>query len=62
MCEANVYLREKGKEELILKEADIVRPQEDGLFMRSIFGEQKIIKAKIAEISLIDHKIIIEKI
>ncbi|MBI4834316.1 MAG: CooT family nickel-binding protein [Planctomycetes bacterium] len=62
MCEANVYLREKGKEELILKEADIVRPQEDGLFMKSIFGEQKIMKAKIAEISLVDHKIIIEKL
>ncbi|MCK5578155.1 MAG: CooT family nickel-binding protein [Planctomycetes bacterium] len=62
MCEANVYLKENGKEELLLKEVDVIRPQEDGLFMRSIFGEQKNIKARITEINLIDHKIIVEKI
>jgi predicted RNA-binding protein len=62
MCEANVYLLTNGKEELILKEADIVRPQDDGLFMRNIFGEQKTIKARISEINLVNHKIVIEKI
>jgi len=62
MCEANVYLLKDGKEELILKEADIVRPEEDGLFIKSIFGEQKTIKARIKEINLVNHKIVIEKI
>ena len=62
MCETNVYLKQEGKEELLLKEVGMIRPQEDGLFMRSIFGEQKNIKGKITEINLIDHKIIVEKI
>ena len=62
MCEANVYLLNKGKEELLVKEADIVRPEGDGLFIKSIFGEQKTIKARIVEINLVNHKIVIEKI
>ena len=62
MCEANVYLVKNGKEELVLKEVDIIRPQEEGLFMKSIFGEQKTIKARIKEVNLVDHKIIIEKV
>lgn len=62
MCEANVYLLKDGKEELVLKEVDVIRPQEDGLFMKSIFGDQKTLKARIKEVSLVDHKIIIEKV
>ncbi len=61
MCETNVYLKQEGKEELLLKEVGMIRPQEDGLFMRSIFGEQKNIKGRVTEINLIDHKIIVEK-
>jgi predicted RNA-binding protein len=62
MCEANVYLIKNGKEELVLKEVDVITPQNDGLFMKSIFGEQKTIKASIKEINLVNHKIVIEKI
>ncbi|MEK7449612.1 MAG: CooT family nickel-binding protein [Planctomycetota bacterium] len=60
MCETNVYLRQNEKEELILKEVATISSQEDGLLMRSIFGEQKNIKARIKEINLTDNKIIIE--
>ena len=62
MCEINIYFKENGKEKLFQKEADIIKPQENGLFMKNIFGEQKTIKAKIIEISLIKHKIVIEKV
>ena len=63
MCEANVYLVKNGKEELVLKEVDVITPQNDGLFMKSILGEQKILdKTRIKEINLVNHKIIIEKI
>ena len=63
MCEANVYLVKNGKEELVLKEVDVITPQNDGLFMKSIFGEQKTLeKTRIKEINLVNHKIVIEKI
>ncbi|HAP93783.1 MAG TPA: RNA-binding protein [Desulfotomaculum sp.] len=61
MCEANAYLRKDGQEELFFEAVDKVIPQEDGLVLEDIFGRRKIIKAKIAELALVDHKIILEK-
>lgn len=62
MCEANAYLRKPGEEEELLMEmVDRVYPQEDGLMMEDIFGRRKIVKAKIVELALVDHRIILEK-
>jgi predicted RNA-binding protein len=60
MCEANAYIIRDGKEELVLESVDQVTPEEDGLRLVSIFGEQKILKAKIKLLALGDHKIILE--
>ncbi len=62
MCEANAYLREGDLEELFLESVDKVIPLEEGLVLEDIFGRRKIIKAKIAELALVDHKIILEKV
>ncbi len=61
MCEANAYMRQSGKEELFLEMVDKVLPHEDGLVLEDIFGRRKIVKARIAELALVDHKIILEK-
>lgn len=62
MCEANAYLRKLGgEEELLLEMVDRVVPHEEGLLLEDIFGRRKIIKAKIVELALVDHKIILEK-
>jgi len=61
MCEANVYLMKEGKEELILEDISILRPEKDELYLQNIFGEQKRIKARIKEMNLIDHRILLEE-
>ncbi len=61
MCEANAYLVKEGKEELILEDISILRPEKDELYLQNIFGEQKRIKARIKEMNLIDHRIILEE-
>lgn len=61
MCEANAYLRKDGQDELFLESVDKIVPQEDGLMLENIFGHKKIIKAKIKEMALVDHKIILER-
>ncbi len=61
MCEANAYMTKEGKEELILEDISILRPEQDGLYLQNIFGEQKKIKARIKELNLIDHRIILEE-
>ena len=61
MCEANAYLVEDGKEELLLEMVDKVVPQEDGLMLEDIFGRRKLIKARIIELALVDHRIVLQK-
>ncbi len=61
MCEANAYLRKDGKEELLLEMVDKVVPHEEGLMLEDIFGRRKIVKARIAELALVDHRIVLEK-
>ncbi len=61
MCEANAYIYKDGKEELYLENVDVMRPEEGKIFMKNLFGEQKIFEGEIREISLIRHKIILEK-
>jgi len=62
MCEANAYIFRDDKEELILKSIDLVEPQDDGGFLLvDIFGTQKIIRGKLKQMNLVDHKIIFEE-
>ena len=62
MCEANAYFFRDDKEELILNSVDLVTPQDDGGFLLvDIFGTQKIVKGKIKQMNLVDHKIIFEE-
>jgi predicted RNA-binding protein len=62
MCEANAYIYNDEKEELFLEEVNRIIPEGDLLIMENIFGERKLIKGRIKEIILLDHKIILEKI
>jgi len=61
MCEADAYLYQDGKEELLLEDVDIMRPEDGKLYLCSITGEQKVVEAKLKEISLLNHKIVLEK-
>ncbi|MDA8096090.1 MAG: CooT family nickel-binding protein [Desulforudis sp.] len=62
MCEANAYLRDGDHEEMILESVDRILPHEDGLLLEDIFGRRKIIKARIKELALVEHRVILEKI
>lgn len=59
MCEAAAYILKDGKEELLLQDVDLIEPDGENLRLVSIFGEQKIIKASIVSLNLVNHKIIL---
>ena len=61
MCEANAYIYKDGNEELYLENVDIMKPEEGKIFLKNLFGEQKIFDGEIREISLLRHKILLEK-
>ncbi len=61
MCEANAYIYKDGSEELYLENVDIMRPEEGKIFLKNLFGEQKVFEGEIREVSLLRHKILLEK-
>ena len=61
MCEANVYFLNDGEEELILEGVDKLIPKSGEIYLENIFGQRKVINAKIKEMHLVAHKIVLEK-
>ncbi len=59
MCEAAAYIIRNGQEELLLEDVDLIEPEGDHLRLVSIFGEQKIVKAAIQSLNLVNHKVIL---
>jgi predicted RNA-binding protein len=50
-----------GEERLIMESVDIVEPENDDTWrLVGIFGDQKIVKGRIREMHLVDHKILFE--
>jgi len=62
MCEANAYLIEEDKKKLIMEAVDTVEPEDDGIRLISIFGDQKFIKARIHSLALVDHNIFLKEL
>lgn len=60
MCEANAYLIEGDQPKLIMESVDTVEPEEDGIRLVSIFGEQKYVKGRIHSLSLVDNKVFLK--
>jgi predicted RNA-binding protein len=59
MCEAAAYIMKNGAEELLLSDVDIIEPEGDSLRLVNIFGEQRVIKAVIHRLNLVEHKVIL---
>ncbi len=61
MCEANAYLIKDGEEKIIMQSVDILRPEKNGIYLQDIFGGQRTIKARIKEMNLVQHRIVLEE-
>ncbi len=61
MCEASAYLLKDDKETLIMDAVDKVEPENGGIKLVNIFGEQRFINGNIHSLSLVNHKIYIKE-
>ena len=57
MCEASAILLEGDDRKLIMEAVDTIEPEEDGVRLINIFGEQKFLQARIHSLSLVDNKV-----
>jgi len=62
MCESTAYILRGDKEDLFLESVCLIRPEGDGLVLKGMFGEQKNVRARIKEVDLMGHKIILQPI
>lgn len=62
MCEAHAYLLNKDNEKKILENVDQVEVEGNEIRLINIFGEQKILKARIRSYSGSENKILLEAI
>jgi predicted RNA-binding protein len=61
MCESNAFVVDSaGGEELLMENVAYLRPDGDELLLRNLFGEEKSVRAKIKEMDLTAHRILLE--
>ncbi len=61
MCEANAYIIRDGEEKLVMEAVDKIEPEDDGLRLVNVFGDQKFLRARIDALSLVNHKIFLKE-
>jgi predicted RNA-binding protein len=60
MCESTAYILKEGKEEIVLENVDFLENSEGQVKLVDLFGEEKIVRARVKTLSLLDHKIVLE--
>ena len=62
MCEAHAFILKDGEEEKILESVDLVETEGDEIRLINIFGEQKMLKARLKRYDNRQGKILFEPI
>jgi predicted RNA-binding protein len=60
MCDANAYLVREGVEEVLLESVDLVELDGDEAKLTSIFGEQKVLRARLRQFDNSRGKLLFE--
>jgi len=62
MCEAHAFIIKDGEEEKVLENVDLVELEGDEVRLINIFGEQRILKAKLKLYNNSEGKILFEPV
>jgi predicted RNA-binding protein len=62
MCEAHAYLLKEDGEEMLMENVDLLEVEGDEIRMVDIFGEQRILKARIRSYNGPENRIVLEAI
>jgi predicted RNA-binding protein len=59
MCEANVFLVTDGESKRLMEDVVTVHPEGDKILLTDLFGEQRLVTARIEKVDLTGHEIIL---
>jgi predicted RNA-binding protein len=57
MCQATIFLVQDGEEQVIMRDAILLEPTEDGLRLQALFREPVVVKAKVSRIDFLKHTV-----
>jgi len=60
VCESKVFLKEGGKEELVMEDVIRIEVLKEKIRLYDIFGESKEVKGKIVLVDMSSHRVVIE--
>jgi predicted RNA-binding protein len=59
MCESHAYLLEGDEEKLIMEDVIDVKEEGGKVTLSNIIGEESVLDAEVASITLLDHKVLL---
>ncbi len=59
MCQSSAFFITDKGEEVIMRDVALVEPKDGEIRLVDLFGEEKIVKGRIASINLMEHRILI---
>lgn len=59
MCESHAYLLEGDEEKLIMEDVIDVKEEGGKVILSNIIGEESVLEAEVAAVTLLDHKILL---
>lgn len=62
MCEAKVLIEKEGKLQSLMDNVVTIKPEGGKLVLVDLFGSQQYLEAKIKEVKLLEHEVILEEI
>jgi predicted RNA-binding protein len=61
VCEAVVFINRGGDLEKVMDDVVELKPEGEKLLLIDVFGEQKLVSARISEVELMDHRVILKE-
>ncbi len=61
MCDLKAYVKQNNRENLILESVNLVNVEGNEVVLRNLFGEEKRVRGKIREVSLVKNRVVVEQ-
>ncbi len=61
VCDLKAYIKKNDTEDLILESVNLVRADGDEVILKNLFGEEKRVRGRLREVSLIKNRLIVEQ-
>lgn len=61
MCDTTAYVLASEGEEMVMENVDLIRPEDGGVYMKNLFGEEMVFEGRIKEVSLRNARVVLER-